>query len=326
MIADLLPTEDQSMIEETVASFLADHLPPTRLRDEAAGGGVAEQAVWLGLAEIGLFGLGLSEAAGGVGYGLPEEIIAARELGRSLASTNVLATMLAAHLLTDDTAALEALKAGSAHAAFANRIEGDAAAVQLIDAAGAEHLVVWDEAGARLLPAASASERAARGAMDATIALERARLDQGAGRSAGPALALRADLYASAYLAGIAEATTAMAVEYAKTRRQFDQPIGAFQAIKHACADMAVRAEAARAQTFYAALSLEAGEPEAPAEVAAARLIARRAALENAKANIQIHGAMGFTQETEAHLFLKRAHLVAALNGSLAGDLARLRP
>jgi alkylation response protein AidB-like acyl-CoA dehydrogenase len=324
MIADLLPTEDQSMIEAAVAGFLADRLPPARLRDAAAGGGAAERAAWPGLAEIGLFGLGLSEAAGGVGYGLPEEIIAARELGRSLASTTVLATMLAAHLLDDDPAGLEALKSGAARAAFANRIEGDE--VQLVDAEGARHLVAWDEAGARLLPAASARERAVRPAMDATIALERARLDQGAARSAGPALALRADLYACAYLAGIAEGTTAMAVDYAKTRRQFDQPIGAFQAIKHACADMAVRTEAARAQTFYAALSLEAGEAEAPAEVAAARLIARRAAIENAKANIQIHGAMGFTQETEAHLFLKRAHLMAALNGSLAGDLARLRP
>jgi alkylation response protein AidB-like acyl-CoA dehydrogenase len=160
--------------------------------------------------------------------------------------------------------------------------------------------------------------------MDESVILERARLGA-SGRTAGEALAGRCDLLACAYLVGIAEATLAMAVEYAKTRRQFDQPIGAFQAVKHACADMAVRAEAARAQTFYAALALQAGEPRCGDEVAAARLIARRAAIENAKANIQVHGAMGFTQESTAHLYLKRANLMATLNGSLARDLARLK-
>jgi alkylation response protein AidB-like acyl-CoA dehydrogenase len=321
MIADLLPTEEQSMIQESVASFLADRLPVERLRDETAAGAGAERACWSGLAEIGLFGLGLAEAAGGVGYGLPEEVIAARELGRALASPTVLATMLAAHLAGDDAELVAAFTGGAARAAFANRLDGDDA--QLIDAQEAGHLVGWGEDGAWLAPAAVAADRTARGAMDESVSLERARLGGSAG---APALGLRADVLACAYMTGIAEATLAMAVEYAKTRRQFDQFIGAFQAIKHTCADMAVRAEAARAQTFFAALALETGEADAAREVAAARLIARRAAIENAKANIQVHGAMGFTQESTAHLFLKRAHLIAALNTSLARDLARLKP
>ena len=73
----------------------------------------------------------------------------------------------------------------------------------------------------------------------------------------------------AAYLTGIAKTATSMAVEYAKTREQFGQPIGGFQAIKHMCADMAVRAAAAESQVFYAAIT--AGEAESPAgEVAAA--------------------------------------------------------
>jgi alkylation response protein AidB-like acyl-CoA dehydrogenase len=60
------------------------------------------------------------------------------------------------------------------------------------------------------------------------------------------------------------------------------------------------------------------------AEVAAARLLAGDAALANAKANIQIHGGMGFTAECDAHLFLKRAHLVAILGSNRRAEQSRL--
>jgi alkylation response protein AidB-like acyl-CoA dehydrogenase len=127
-------------------------------------------------------------------------------------------------------------------------------------------------------------------------------------------------------LAGVAEAARDMAVSYAATRVQFGQLIGAFQAVKHACADMAMRAEAAAAQTFYAALLVTAGNADTASDVASARLIAGKAALDNAKANIQVHGGMGFTQECDAHLYLKRAQLFSALNGSRARQLAQLAP
>lgn len=325
MIADLLPTEDQTLVQDSIASFLADRLPVERLGAETTAGGAAERACWAELTALGLFGLGLPEARGGVGYGLPEEVIAARELGRALASPTVLATILAVHLAADQPDLVAKFANGETRAAFANRLEPDGLAVQLLDAEGADHLVIWDEAGATLIPAASASQRTVRPAMDETVQVERAALAD-EGLKGGIKLALRADVLACAYLTGTAEATLAMAVEYAKVRRQFDQPIGAFQSIKHACADMAVRAEAARALTYYAALALETEAPGYAAEVAAARLIARRAAIENAKVNIQVHGAMGFTQESAAHLYLKRAHLIAALNASLGRDLARLNP
>jgi alkylation response protein AidB-like acyl-CoA dehydrogenase len=324
MIADLLPTEDQSMIQDSVASFLADRLPVERLRDTAAAGGGAERAEWAGLAEIGVFGMGLAEDKGGVGYDLAEEVIAARELGRNLVSSNVLATMLAAHLAADRPELVADLAAGVSRAAFANLGEAGETSAQLIDAEGADHFVAWDETSAFLFPAAGAANRTVKAAMDDTLQVERADL-AGLTRH-GVSLAQRADVLVCAYLTGIAEAAVAMAVEYAKTRQQFDQPIGAFQAIKHACADMAVRAEAARAQTFYAALAVQTADPSAATEVAAARLIARRSAIENAKANIQIHGGMGFTQESTAHLYLKRALTMATLNASLGRDLARLKP
>ncbi|MGJ3627928.1 acyl-CoA dehydrogenase family protein [Sphingomonas sp. MMS24-JH45] len=130
-------------------------------------------------------------------------------------------------------------------------------------------------------------------------------------------------LLLSAYLTGVAQASTAMAVAYAGTREQFGQPIGAFQAVKHICADMATRAAAAEAQTFFAAATFGRGADDG-AEVAAARLLAADAALANAKANIQVHGGMGFTAECDAHLLLKRAHLVARLGSDPAKDRIRL--
>ncbi len=123
-----------------------------------------------------------------------------------------------------------------------------------------------------------------------------------------------------------------LAVAYAKERHQFGQPIGSFQAIKHMCADMLVRAEVARAAVHAAACladapDVAAAEAEAagstPAEqvdraVMGAKLLADEAALANARAAIQVHGGMGFTWEVPLHLHLKRARVLATSFGTSA--------
>jgi alkylation response protein AidB-like acyl-CoA dehydrogenase len=86
---------------------------------------------------------------------------------------------------------------------------------------------------------------------------------------------------------------------------------------------MATRAAAAEAQTFHTAVIFGNGLNDS-AEVAAARMLAGEAALANVRANIQIHGGMGFTAECDAHLLLKRAHLLAALGTSRAAERRRL--
>jgi len=106
---------------------------------------------------------------------------------------------------------------------------------------------------------------------------------------------------------GLAERTLEASVEYAKVRQQFGRPIGSFQAVKHRCADMAVRAEVARSLTTYAAVALRDGEPDAARHADEAKALAVDAALANAHDNVQNHGGMGFTWESDAHLYLKRA-------------------
>jgi alkylation response protein AidB-like acyl-CoA dehydrogenase len=115
-----------------------------------------------------------------------------------------------------------------------------------------------------------------------------------------------------------------MATSYAKTREQFGHPIGSFQSIKHRCADMAVGADAAAALLLFAALSVAEGRADAAFQDASARVVAEQRALWNARENIQVHGGMGFTAECDAHLYVKRTHLLGLTFGGLRGAQAAL--
>lgn len=315
MIVDLLPSEEQQLIDDSVRALLAERLPVERLRDASTHGGVAERAAWADFAALGLFGIGIAEAQSGLGLGAAEEALVARALGRNLVSLSVLAQMAAPHLASDDGLRAR-LIAGEIRATFANIV--DAGAAQRIDGADAGQLILLGD-GVSLIAAPADAE--AVPCIDETVAL--ARLSSGFSAPDRDVAAERVSLLLAAYLTGIAQATLDMAVAYAGTREQFGQPIGAFQAIKHACADMAVRAAAAEAQMLHAAVTFGAGLDDRT-EVASARLLATDAALGNANANLQIHGAMGFTAECDAHLYLKRARLISVLGSSRQAELDRL--
>jgi len=318
MMIDLALSDDQRMIEDGVRDFLQDRLPVERLREAKNHGGAAERTLWQELSGLGLFGLGSAEQDGGLGLGLAEEALAARALGLVLGSPIALAQLAAPHFATD-AALRAALVAGTARAAFANYL-GDGLA-HLIDGGDAQHVLLLSPEGAMLLPRSALGEAQVAAGMDETVTL--ARVSAPTDLTSRCTAADRTSLLISAYLTGIAQAVTTMAVDYAKTREQFGQPIGAFQAIKHQCADMASRAAAAEAQCFYTAVGFGNGLDDA-SEIAAARMLATRAAIDNAKSNIQIHGGMGFTAECDAHLFLKRAHLMTLLGTSRAAERQRL--
>ena len=133
---------------------------------------------------------------------------------------------------------------------------------------------------------------------------------------------------------GAAAWVTDLAVEYAKQRRQFGRPIGGFQAVKHLCADMAVRAEMARCAVHAAAVTADQPDVGDLAEAAAAaKLLADEAAITNGRSCIQVHGGMGFTWDVPAHLAYKRSRVLATRFGTddqlaeqLAGAPSRSRP
>jgi alkylation response protein AidB-like acyl-CoA dehydrogenase len=186
----------------------------------------------------------------------------------------------------------------------------------IVDEPGAAHVLVRDRNGAALhdsgtCPSRTVDDRlwfaALREAAD--VGEQLARLDE--------AQLVRLRLIDAAALAGIAGAVLEMSVAYAGTREQFGRPIGSFQAVKHHCANMAMAARCARDQTGFAAVALDEGRPDAQLQVECAFFVAGSAALESAGKNIQIHGGMGFSDEADPHLFLKRAQLLIAIAGGL---------
>ncbi|MEP6626300.1 MAG: acyl-CoA dehydrogenase family protein, partial [Acidimicrobiia bacterium] len=122
------------------------------------------------------------------------------------------------------------------------------------------------------------------------------------------ALRRQGALLTAAFSVGMADRLTDLAVGYAQERQQFDRPIGSFQAVKHLCADMAVRAEIARVAVHAAACVMEDAETGSlDRALAGAKLLAGEAAVLNGRSATQVYGGMGFTWEVDVHLYLKRA-------------------
>ena len=120
---------------------------------------------------------------------------------------------------------------------------------------------------------------------------------------------------ASAEMLGAARKCLEMSVEYAKSREQFGQPIGTFQAIKHKCAEMLLEVEQSHAATYYAAWALSAGAPDASIAASVAKAFVTGAARKVCGEAIQVHGGIGYTWEFDLHLYFKRAKHLEPLYG-----------
>lgn len=193
------------------------------------------------------------------------------------------------------------------------------AGLSLFAVDGAAHGILREE-----LPALDPTRKSARIALDGVVA----RLIGSEG-AAGPALERSLDLAAVALAAeqtGGAERCLELSVDYAKTREQFGRPIGAFQAIKHKCADMLLEVQAAKAAVEHAAGLWGRGDACAERGLAAstARAYCSDAYVHAAAETVQIHGGIGFTWEHDAHLHLRRAKSSALLLGSISWHLERV--
>jgi alkylation response protein AidB-like acyl-CoA dehydrogenase len=120
---------------------------------------------------------------------------------------------------------------------------------------------------------------------------------------------------ASADMVGGMQWMLDVAVEYAKTREQFDRPIGAYQMVQEQCADMLLLIESSRSATYYAAWALNEGDPDALRAVSMAKAYCSDAAREVGNRSIQVHGGIGFTWEHDLHLYYKRAKASELLFG-----------
>jgi len=312
---DLLPDAEQQALIAAVVDFLEHEMPVDRLRPAAGGASIPVQPDrWADFAALGWFGVGLPEALGGIGLGVAEEVWIFRELGRHLVTPGVFAAAMAARLAAAEQPKLAvAIAGGMQRVALATDTDGTC---RLLDAGAADMLLKIDADSLCLFRSDAFTDRRSVAALDGSVTLERAAL---VGvpplRSDDPVLLRTARLLLLAQMIGAAEAALALTIDYAKLREQFGRPIASFQAIKHLCADLAVRAEAAWSATAFAALVTRADLAGAEFEAATAEIVATSAAVEITEHCIQLHGGIGFTAECHAHHFLKRVRLLAILLG-----------
>ncbi len=126
----------------------------------------------------------------------------------------------------------------------------------------------------------------------------------------------RAAVLAAFEALGTATAAMDMAVAYAKERVAFGQKIGRYQGVKHKCADMYIKLELARAHALHAAWAMEAGAPELRQAASAARVASLDALAFCAEENVQIHGGIGFTWDSDCQFYYRRNRALVAALGS----------
>jgi alkylation response protein AidB-like acyl-CoA dehydrogenase len=131
-------------------------------------------------------------------------------------------------------------------------------------------------------------------------------------------MASRAAVLVAADTLGACERMLDLTVEYSGQRQQFGVPIGAFQAVKHAAAQMLVTVESSMSVVFYAAQSVEDRQPDRAIHAAVAKAQVTGHATELADSALTLHGAVGYTWEHDLQLFYKRANLNRVLFGTPA--------
>jgi alkylation response protein AidB-like acyl-CoA dehydrogenase len=320
---DFLPGPDQQALIDATRDYVESKIP---LTDSLAR---LDDIRWKEITELGWLGLAVDEDAGGAGATLLDEVFVFREIGRGLVCGPLLATLAAARLAawTGDTALSTGLIAGQARVARAIPLPGHSDRLLLLDPEDSALVLLVDDDRVALYSTPQHID-SSPGLEDGTSVGHVGIGELGSASTATedhPTLGrLRRvlSILTSAQLAGIAGATSDLATEHAKSRIQFGKPIGAFQAIKHTCADMAVNALAADNITYFAALTETTGAQASDHHALAAAACCHRAAFANARDNVQIHGAMGFTVEETAHRFVKRTHTLCVTESfDLAAEL-----
>jgi alkylation response protein AidB-like acyl-CoA dehydrogenase len=310
---------DETEITEAASTFLDGAIPLARLHRKRVGGDLCH-TTRRQLAELGWFGIMLPAEMGGSGLSSVEHVLFFREVGRRCGPLDILAQNLAAMVATEG-ATREGLLQGRMSVALA---VPDGEHLRILGSPDAELAVQVVADSARLIDLSGGSFEE-RPSLDPAVSMRMlrtaARVTSVRTNSDVPRLAR---LASAAMLVGVAEASLDLIVQYAKIRHTFGRPIGAYQAVRHPCADMALRAEAARCQLWFAAAAMKEGRRDVDAHIDVAKHLANEAGVMNADVDIQLHGGIGVTDEHDAHLLLKHALLLSRLFGSKRALLANL--
>jgi alkylation response protein AidB-like acyl-CoA dehydrogenase len=332
-------TDDQQAIKRTARDFLAARYGSEVMRALAEDERGFTDEQWREVAELGWPGVLVSEEHGGLGLGAVELVVIAEEMGYALAPSPLHSDISAGLLLAAAGSSeqqerwLGPLAAGEVRGTLAvwdeqagwapdrSEVEASAGAltatkIAVPDAASTDFLIVTAADGGHYLVESGADgvSVVAEPGLDPTRKLFRVSLSGApAERLPGGDAESVAHAYATIITAlaaenvGVAQRTMEMAVEYAKDRKQFDRPIGSYQAISHRCAQMLLEVEGARSLSYWAAWALDHEPETAPRAASMAKAYASDAGFRVCASSLQVHGGIGFTWEHDLHFFLKRA-------------------
>jgi alkylation response protein AidB-like acyl-CoA dehydrogenase len=327
-------SESQQILKTNARKFFAAECPISEVRRIMETDTAQDKKLWRSMADQGFLGVVFPEEVGGAGLGFVELAALAEEMGRALVPGAFLSNLFAGAALhaAGATKHLAAIAGGEKTATVAlleSTASWDPDAVQMPTLAG-EKLFVPDAESSDFMVVAArdakdlalylveshAVKKTLMQGMDLTRRLYKVDFDH----PAAELLAKGADAHKALHhalnvvtVALCAEMTGGMqrmldiAVDYAKTRKQFGKPIGQYQAVQHQCADMLIFTESSRSAAYYAAYTMTEGNADAPTAVSVAKAYASDACRETGNRAVQVQGGMGFTWENDTHLFYRRA-------------------
>jgi alkylation response protein AidB-like acyl-CoA dehydrogenase len=332
-------TPEQRQFSAALHDLLTDAGVPAAARAWADGDHGPGLAIWRALAKSGLTGLAVPESAGGLGAGPVDLVLACEELGHHPVPGPVAETVAAVPVLlaclADSVGGapewLGQLAEGELLATIAlpprvpYALDADVAGLVLLAAERGDPAARTDGAGDE--PRSVTIWQAAPGARaeSADRARRLFRAEAGAALASGPSARLAmaqavryGTLASAALLLGAGRGLLETTVQHAKTREQFGRPIGSFQAVKHALADVLIGIEFARPLVYGAAIALGADSPTADRDISAVRIACADAARRAARTALQVHGAIGYTLECDVSLWLAKVRSLSSTWGSQA--------
>ncbi|MEU3606030.1 acyl-CoA dehydrogenase family protein [Streptomyces sp. NPDC035033] len=322
-----LPDAEHRDFARTLDALLTAAGTPGAARAWAAGDHAPGRALWSRLAGTGVFALAVPEAHGGMGP-LPVELtFAFVELGRHAVPGPLVETVAAAALLgrLDHPEAAGRLPRAAAGEEILSLCVPRAGGPYALDADAADAVLVVDgdalllaESAGPVQPSADPVRRLAR-PLGGTLLARGPEVTAAAAYATGLAA-----LTTAAQSLGLGRALLDRTVAHARQRTQFGVPIGSFQAVKHRLADTLIALEFAQPLVHAAALALAAGSEEAPREIAAAKVAAGEAAYAAARTALQLHGAVGYTEELDLSLWIRKARPLRDAWGTPAACRARV--
>jgi alkylation response protein AidB-like acyl-CoA dehydrogenase len=292
---------------------------------------------WPVLAGAGWVGLEVPDEFGGAGATFAEVAVICEEMGRAASANSYLGSAVLA------VGTLKALQPGDTRDVLLSDVASGTVRVAVAlgsyefvpDADGADRLLVvtTDSEGAPVVdvaalavtrqPVVDETRRLATVSADGIEAAEVLRF-AGDPEEQDCRLHDRAAVAIACDSLGLSEAMLAATVSYAKVRHQFGRPIGSFQAVKHACADMQVAIAVSRQLVSTAVEAVAEGRQDASTATAMAKSYTCSTAVDVAGKAMQLHGGIGYTWESGIHVYLKRAILNRSLFGSPAAHRKRL--